>query len=1023
MNRRFLMLLLLLISIIGASLMTPVFATVSADYTLAYDDSLELANVTVNPGDAIVSYEEGKLTATGVGTTTITVGGVEKTVEVSPAKVNVVLIAGQSNAAGIHGKMDGATVICPDKGYGYIWENGGFADLNDHVAKLVADYPERSVGLYPALAKKWYDLTGEKVIIIHTASSGKAITNWASYEGVLTSVTTGIVSKVESCITAVKANSNFELVDVGYYWVQGESDAWYDWNNDNGNYTYASAKQYEAAFTPVHNAFIAALETSGLDAYGGNVCLRSIKCLKSNGQYNEYSGVRVAQQNMANQLEDFYMATVKTEYWLGENYTSGIIENLHYTQYAYNEIGTDAAINMVEARDQNTVTGIQLIGKDGVTFYSENDVIYVEDNMGFIGPYNAAEEDSAQLAARVLPIHATSNGLTMTLTDLDGNSVTGVIGNNGVIADASKINRPMYLTVSSGDVTNTYLLTNKDYQAYHWTFDEEGNATSVTSDGSTENILHTDKGWDNGELTQAGAVANTLAMTTPVTLSADQPWTIEWKGGTANTSQGGVLLANNDKTADANGKVSEYIYVVKWSGEGYTVNLIPNGAVGKRVAALKNLTQEQATSVDTVFYMSHDGEGKLTIMVDDGTSIVKMEKAGAITQDFTFNSLKGYYQPSGAKGEYRNNLRYVKIYPGVASAKISGELDLGVDDPVSGAKPQTAVSGEGYTGTVVWGQTTPDYFAEETVYTATITLTAEDSVMFSDASVRGAESVVISEDGKTMTASITYPATEKITGYYWDFDGSDYEYVTGNGYGVNELTPNALMPDALDMARPITLGSNHAWTIEWKGGFSTVNTGNLHVVPLAYNMETDIKNPKTGSFIYICGGFDNKADTNKICVIEANKGGVHGSSMFGGAIVDNATVVDENTIWNISYDGQGSMTITVTLGETVQTFTEEVSFEELTFNGVKGFLWTSYAAYADDTMDYMKITFEEPARMAGDITGDEKVNVLDVNKLFGHVNGRISLDAAALAVADLNGDGKVNVLDVSRLFKIVNQQV
>jgi len=61
--------------------------------------------------------------------------------------------------------------------------------------------------------------------------------------------------------------------------------------------------------------------------------------------------------------------------------------------------------------------------------------------------------------------------------------------------------------------------------------------------------------------------------------------------------------------------------------------------------------------------------------------------------------------------------------------------------------------------------------------------------------------------------------------------------------------------------------------------------------------------------------------------------------------------------------------------------------------------------------------------MAGDITGDEKVNVLDVNKLFGHVNGRISLDAAALAVADLNGDGKVNVLDVSRLFKIVNQQV
>ena len=1016
--------LILLMAILITGLSVVALAQTEADYDLAYDDRVAITGeVVLSENEEVVSYADGELRAIKAGTTTITVDGATKTVKVSPAKVKVVLIAGQSNANGIHGQMDGATVICPEDGYGYIWKNNDFASLNAHVAELVADCPDRSVGMYPPLAQKWYELTGEKVIIVHTASSGKAITNWASYEGVLTSVTTSIAAKVESCISAVKANPNFNLVDVGYYWVQGESDAWYDWNNDNSNYTYASAEQYESAFTPVHNAFIAALETSGLDAYGGNVCLRSIKCLKSDGKYNEYSGVRVAQQNMANQLDDFYMATVRTEYWLGENYTTGIIESLHYTQYAYNEIGTDAAINMVAARNENPVTDIQLIGKDGVTFYGEDDLIFVEDNMGFIGPYNSFEEGSAQLTARVLPINATSDGLTMTLTDMDGNPVTGVIENNGFIKDASKVNRPMYLTVKSGSVSKTYLLTSKNYEAYYWTFDAEGNAASVTDNGFTENALHTDKGWDNGALTEAGAVENTLAMTTPITLAHDEPWTIEWQGGTTNTSQGGVLMAHNDKTADAKGKTAEYIYLVNYSSEGYTVNLIPGGAIGKRIAYLKGLTAGQATSADTVFYMSHDGNGNLTIMADDGTNVLKTEKVGAITQDFTFNSLKGYYQPSGAKGDYRNNLRYVKVYPGVATIKIAGELDLGIAAPVSGATPKTTISDDSYSGAIAWGETTPDYFAEETAYTATITLTAGDNVIFSGTTVKDAQNVVISEGGKKLTATITYPATEKITGYYWDFDGSDYTYVTGNGFGVNELSTNALMSGALDMARPVTLGNDYPWTIEWKGGGASVNKNNINLVPLAYNMDTDTGNPKYGSFIYLCGNGADGADTNKICVIEANKGGVHGSSMFKNAVVNDATLMDPETIWNISYDGAGEMTITVTLGETVQTFTETVKFQELTFNGIKGFLWTSYSAYADDTMDYMKITFEEPSRAQGDINADGKLNVLDVNKLFGYVNGRVVLDEGALAVADLNGDGKVNVLDVNRLFRIVNQQV
>ena len=306
------------------------------------------------------------------------------------------------------------------------------------------------------------------------------------------------------------------------------------------------------------------------------------------------------------------------------------------------------------------------------------------------------------------------------------------------------------------------------------------------------------------------------------------------------------------------------------------------------------------------------------------------------------------------------------------------------------------------------------------MYTAVITLVAEGAAVFSNATIKGATDSSVSQDGKTLTASITYPATEKITGYYWDFDGSDYTYVTGNGFGVNELSPNATVSGTLDMARPVTLKNNQEWTIEWKGGFSSAKLENVHLVPLAFNNATDQKNPKPGAFIYVCSGFDKVENTNKICVIEAGYA-THDKSMFKSAIVDNATLTDPNTVWNISYNGKGNMTITVTLEDKVQTFAQEVVFKELTFNGIKGFLWTSQPACVDNTMDYMKITMGKRYISIGDINADEKINILDVQKLFGYVNGRIPLSNEVLESSDTNYDGKINVLDVNRLFRVVNQ--
>ena len=53
----------------------------------------------------------------------------------------------------------------------------------------------------------------------------------------------------------------------------------------------------------------------------------------------------------------------------------------------------------------------------------------------------------------------------------------------------------------------------------------------------------------------------------------------------------------------------------------------------------------------------------------------------------------------------------------------------------------------------------------------------------------------------------------------------------------------------------------------------------------------------------------------------------------------------------------------------------------------------------------------------GDVTGDGKINMADVAKVFSHVRNKNKLtDENALLCADVTGDGKINMADVARVF-------
>jgi hypothetical protein len=59
----------------------------------------------------------------------------------------------------------------------------------------------------------------------------------------------------------------------------------------------------------------------------------------------------------------------------------------------------------------------------------------------------------------------------------------------------------------------------------------------------------------------------------------------------------------------------------------------------------------------------------------------------------------------------------------------------------------------------------------------------------------------------------------------------------------------------------------------------------------------------------------------------------------------------------------------------------------------------------------------------GDITGDGKVNVMDVARLYAHVNKANPItDELTLARGDVNGDGYVNIADVAALYAQISKQ-
>ncbi len=434
------------------------------------------------------------------------VDGVLHMVSVVPAKVAVFLVDGQSNARGVAGDLDNTAPITPKKGNGYVYENV-LKDMNTYMAdKFASITNNNSIGFAPALAAEWYELTGEKVVIIQQGHDGAPIHFWKDK-----GYTTSTATLVKNAIKTIKNSGNYEITTAGYYWLQGESNMILT-PNTNGfqDYeVYTTPEQYATAFMEVHSAYISALETSGVDAFCGILAARSNDCTKNVVSVSEYAGPRAAQQALANANTDIYMASVLTDRWnqnSAEAYTFtatsgkkvsvdnvkyGLFANnpVHYAQNGYNAIGMDAADNMYKALNDAKATDFTLVGHNNTTTYLAGGEINAAENLRRTDTQNSFEKNAAQLVAEPNNL-GYSSGATFTLTDSNGRAVNGIIDNYGYIADVTKLSGSYTLTVTVNGVSKSYTLVYKNATTnlitdVEWTFGGVGSGGELQPAGGT----------------------------------------------------------------------------------------------------------------------------------------------------------------------------------------------------------------------------------------------------------------------------------------------------------------------------------------------------------------------------------------------------------------------------------------------------------------------------------------------------------------------------------------------------------
>lgn len=335
---------------------------------------------------------------------------------VERAQINVFLIVGQSNAYGAYDQNTPTGVAeserpCPGTSYCL-----DVTDLN--ITEGVYDLSKGRRGFSPALGKRWYELTGEKTVMIQTAVCGSPIERWEKNEpqyGGQSFYERTVRARQYLADTYGGTDSNWEVLRTGAFWCQGETGEAHLWKDGHWNWNSPVVMSADTYYRKFLGIAADMKEDLGVDFW--SIMLVRTLAKKSTpeslrlGLLTDLVPVRAAQYAIHNTTDPSIsimsrlcdvarMESSDDKTSPGYAFTGN--ENLHYTQKGYNAQGNELAENTYAALSptvDRTPRRIEVLDSDGRTKLQDGAVLKI--GKGCI----------KQIAAIMLPLYTDRPGL------------------------------------------------------------------------------------------------------------------------------------------------------------------------------------------------------------------------------------------------------------------------------------------------------------------------------------------------------------------------------------------------------------------------------------------------------------------------------------------------------------------------------------------------------------------------------------------------------------------------------------
>ncbi len=551
-------------------------------------------------------------------------------------KYALFIIAGQSNAQGGYDAADvdagssAAEATPVDPGVGVYIDARTVAEAK---ASVAVDLSNGRTGFACALARRWNELTGEKVIIIVGASNGAPMAAWlpgGDYAG-----SSAVGNCYDNTLTAYRnvmsvygADPGISIVRTGMFWCHGETEMNNEWRNGtwvSANPDLLTADRYVEMFTEMYRS----MERDMKVEFGAINLVRTnpnriSQLSRETGIYTDLVPIRAAQYALhnsselsnvfiASRISDIAVSVSRTDLSDRPGYGYMGTINVHYRQQGYNAVGADLAENTY-ARICGTPaapTGLEVLAEDGQTRLSDGDTVKVTCG------------DGCQIAGFVLPIGSRDTGVSYEVT---AGSEYYSVDRNGFISTSADA-RPgsageIVVRAESGHSVTLKLIgqdalgntEEKTYSQTVWRWDFDGNIAEMNQYNNLTDTAESTLSYSFGEGRVFLADANTdFTLAVPFTLSSERDWALEWK---AEMTQVGTLFGNEISSYD-------FIYLA------YTVDLwdkpfrlvptagsammIPYGDYAQKNTEMNSwrVEYESETGTMTLFFLGSGGWEKV----------------------------------------------------------------------------------------------------------------------------------------------------------------------------------------------------------------------------------------------------------------------------------------------------------------------------------------------------------------------------------------------------------------------------